>query len=138
MKKLDDLPRRVDYQVPEDYFDNLPARIQSRIPLGKRPSWRFNPGLSMRYALPLLALLVLGVFWYDRSNESVYEQLNRIDEHQLSWFLEDPDLTSEELAANVMWSTEDLDALEGEVFNAIDASGQGLDVSIDELDLENF
>jgi membrane carboxypeptidase/penicillin-binding protein PbpC len=138
MKKLDDLTKKLDYKVPEGYFDSLPGRIQSRVTSGKSASWRFNLGFSMRYALPLVALVAVGIVWYNRANESMYEQLEKIDENQLTWFLDESDLTSEELADNVTWSTEDLDALEEEVFNAMDESGEGLDIVIDELDLENF
>jgi hypothetical protein len=137
MKKLEDLPKRADYKVPEGYFDSLPGRVQARIGSGTQRSWRLNLGLSLRYALPLVALLVIGVFWYNQTNESIEAQLQEIDETELTWFI-DEDLTSEELVENVTWSTEDLDALEEEVYNVMDASGEGLDVVIDEFDLENI
>ena len=137
MKKLEDLPKHVDYKVPDGYFDSLPGRVQARISAGTERSWQFNLGLSMRYALPLVVLLAVGIFWYNQSNESLETQLQKIDETQLTWFIDD-DLTSEELAENVSWSDEDLEALEEEVYNAMDASGEGLDVVIDEFDLENI
>ena len=138
MKKLEDLPKHVNYKVPDGYFDSLPGRIQAKVSEGREPAWRFNLGFSLRYALPLVALLGVGIFWYNQSNDSITDELAEIDENQLAWFLEDPELTSEELAETVVWTTEDLDALEEEVYNAVDVSGEGLDVVIDELDLENF
>ena len=137
MKKLEDLPKRVDYKVPDGYFDSLPGRVQARVNAGNERSWRFNLGLSMRYALPLVVLLGIGIFWYNQSNQSIETQLSGIDEGQLEWFIDD-DLTSEELVENVSWSPEDLEALEDEVYNALDASGEGLDVVIEEFDLENI
>jgi hypothetical protein len=137
MKKLEDLPKRVDYKVPDGYFDSLPGRVQAKISAGKKAGWQFNLGLYIRYALPMMALLGIGIFWYNQSNQSIETQLLGIDERQLEWFIEE-DLTSEELAERVSWSAEDLEALEEEVYEAIDASGKGLDVVLDDLDLENI
>ena len=138
MKKLEDLPKRADYKVPDKYFDELPMRIQARIDAGRKPRWVLTPRLAIRYALPLMALLAIGIFWYERSNDSIVEQLEKIDEEQLSYFIDDPDLTSEELVENVTWSTSDLEALEEQVYDVLDASDAGLDVLIDEMDLENL
>jgi hypothetical protein len=139
MKKLEDLPKKVDFQVPDRYFDELPARIQNRIGASPNPRWQFTPRLALRYALPLLALLAIGIIWYDRSSKpTLITELEKIDEVQLSFFIEDPELTSEELAENVVWSTADLDALEEEVYDVLDASGEELDGIIDEMELENL
>ena len=138
MKKLEDLPKRADYKVPDGYFDELPMRIQDRISAGKRPAWDLTPRFVLRYAVPLIALLAIGTFWYVQSNQSIVDQLAKIDETQLSFFIEDPDLTSEELAENYTWTTADLEELEAEVFSVLDASADELDNVIDELDLENL
>jgi hypothetical protein len=138
MKKLEDLPKKVDYKVPDGYFDSLPGRIQAKVTAGKKPAWQFSLGLTMRYAVPLAALVGIGIFWYNQNNNSIVDELAEIDENQLSWFLEETELTTDELASSVSWTTEDLDALEEEVYNAVDLSGKGLDVVIDEFELENL
>lgn len=139
MKKLEDLPKKVDFKVPDRYFDELPLRIQNRIAAGKTHRLQFTPRFAVRYALPLLALLTIGIIWYDRSNDpTLITELEKIDEVQLSFFIEDPDLTSEELTENVTWSTADLDALEEQIYDVLDASGEDLEVIIDELELENL
>ena len=139
MKNLEDLPKKVDFKVPDKYFDDLPLRIQNRIEAGQTHRWQLTPRFALRYALPLLALLAIGIIWYDRSSDpTLITELEKFDEVQLSFFIEHPDLTSEELAENVTWTTADLDALEEEVYDVLDASGQELDVMIDELELENL
>jgi hypothetical protein len=136
--KLEDLPKRADFKVPDGYFEGLPTRIQSRINAGKARRWEFSPRFALRYALPLVALVAIGVVWYQQSNNSIMEKLEQFDEAQLTYFIEDPDLTSEELAEVYVWSSADLEALEEEVYTALDASGNELDIVIEELDLENF
>jgi len=137
MKKLEDLPRKADFKVPDKYFDELPTRIQARINAGKSTP-AFVPRFALRYALPLIGLIAIGLFWYNQSNQSITDELAKIDEAQLSFFIDDPDLTSEELAENVTWSSDDLEALEQEVYDVLDASSEGLDIVIDELDFENL
>ena len=138
MKKLEDLPRKADFKVPDKYFDDLPTRIQARINEGAGSRWHFSPRFALRYALPLLALIAIGTFWYNQSNQSMINQLEKFDEAQLTFFIDDPDLTSEELAENVTWSTDDLEALEQEVFDVLDASEESLDIIVDELDFDSL
>jgi hypothetical protein len=139
MKKLEDLPKRTDFKVPEGYFEDLPSRIQTRIS-GAAPKRALAvPIYALRYALPLAAVLALGVFWYVQTNSStIQDELATFNEAQLAEFLEEPDLTSEELAESVTWTSNDLDALEEEVYDVIDTSTEELDFLIDELDLENI
>jgi hypothetical protein len=138
MKKLQDLPKKVDFKVPEGYFDELPTRVQNRISSGVGRKWQFSPVFALRYALPLVALVAIGIIWYDRSNDTIITELEKIDETQLRFFIDDPDLTSEELTENVTWSSADLDALEEEVYDVLNASNEELDVIIDELDFETL
>jgi hypothetical protein len=139
MKKLEDFPTRADFKVPEGYFEDLPSRIQSRISGEATKRASTVPVFVLRYALPLAAVLALGVFWYVQTNSpTIQDELATFNEVQLSQFLEEPDLTSEELAESVTWSTADLDALEEEVYGVLDTSTEELDVLIDELDLENI
>jgi hypothetical protein len=136
--KLEDSPGKADFKVPDKYFDELPTRIQARLTNSKSPGWHFTPRFALRYALPLIGLFGIGLLWYNQSNQTIIGQLENIDEAQLSFFIDDPDLTSEELVENVTWSADDLETLEHEVYDVLDASGETLDVVIDELELENL
>lgn len=138
MKKLDDLPKHVDYKVPDGYFDQLPLRIQNRIGSPHRHGWKPGIAWATRLAIPAIIILAAGALWYQQANNSIVDRLEKMDAEQLSFFVEDPDLTSEELIEDVTWTTDDLDALEQEVFNVLDESGDGLEIIIDELELENL
>lgn len=139
MKKLEDLPKRVDFKVPEGYFEELPMRIQSRI--ATNPEKQGMPAIrvALRYAMPLVAILAIGVVWYMESRPvTIQEKLAQFNEAELTLFVDDAELTSEELAELVTWSAADLDELEDEVYSVLDPSGEGLEISIDELDIENL
>jgi hypothetical protein len=138
MKKLEDLPKNVGYKVPDGYFDQLPLRIQNRLSSPVQKDWKPLQGWATRLAIPLIILVAAGSLWYQQANNSIVDQLEKIDSEQLSFFIEDPDLTSEELVENVNWTTGDLDALEQYVFNVLDESGDGLEIIIDEMELENL
>lgn len=135
---MEDLPKRVNFKVPDGYFDDLPGRIQNRVASAPKTSWWSSRAVALRVALPVITLLTVGIFWYMQSTESVYEKLGDIDEAQLAWFVDDQGTTIEELIEGEAWTTEELDALEDEVFSTLDASGDGLDVVVDDLELENF
>jgi hypothetical protein len=135
MKRLEDIPRKNIYQVPEGYFDQLPQVVQSRVVQAKDANiFSFQWNLAWRYAVPVLILASIGVFWL-QSSRTVEDQLQGIDVDQLAYFLEDADLAAEELTETVTWSADDIDALEESVYSTLETSGSELDDLIEEFDL---
>src|SRR5258708_34406657 len=64
MKKLEDIPKKNFFEVPEGYFDHLPEIIQSRLSVSRRaPVMIHSWTRALRYALPLTALVAAGIFW---------------------------------------------------------------------------
>ena len=64
--KLEDIPKRTMYQVPEGYFDRLPMRVMDRIagPEQAPTPWHAALWRPLRMAVaPLMLLLVLGVVY---------------------------------------------------------------------------
>lgn len=59
---LDDLPKKLPFELPDGYFDRLPSLIQARIPVvaEKRPIFSFSwqRSLIATTAMSLLAFLV--------------------------------------------------------------------------------
>lgn len=132
MKRLEDIPKKNIYQVPEGYFDRLPGVIQSRVTESKR-SYQFTWGVAVRYALPVFIGLAAGIFWY-QSNRSVEDKLEKIDVEQLAYFLEDSDFTTEELTETVTWSEDDMMELEESVYSTLEIPTDDLGDWIEELD----
>ena len=65
VKKLEDIPKKNIYEVPEGYFDKLPGIIQSRV--AKEETIR-KPFFvhSLRYAIPamVVAIVALAVLFF--------------------------------------------------------------------------
>lgn len=136
MKKLDDIPKKHPFTVPEGYFDRLPEIIQSRIAEKSevretKPYFRY----ALQYALPVLILAVVAVFYLvPRSPQDVDSMLASVSTEELASYLEESEITTEELLDQMELDAERVDAIETEVYN-FDVL-ENLD-NID-LDLNNF
>jgi len=139
MKKLEDIPKKNIFEVPEGYFEKLPGIIQSRVAKPVPTPWYWTP--AIKFALPVVALIAVGIFWFtSQSGETIEQQLAGIQTEQLIAYLDDGDLQIEELAETVTWSDTDLIELEEKVFSSFDITGDELDILLDELsnETENF
>jgi len=59
--RLEDIPKEQLFQVPDNYFDELPGKIQKRIIAQKQKAWYALPVWqgALRYALPAMALVLV-------------------------------------------------------------------------------
>ena len=133
MKKLEDIPKKEVFNVPEGYFESLPTIIQSRV-AGRRKETAFLPALSLvlRYALPVVILGVIGYFWLgpkaeQNSTESI---LASIETEDLVAYLNETDLTTEELLESIQLDANDVDELENQIY--------GEDLTDENMDLEEI
>jgi hypothetical protein len=139
MKRLEDIPKKNVFEVPEGYFSRLPGIIQSRISVSRPspfgvPSWR----TALRYAIPVTLLMVAGIFWYnpDRfsSKVNVQFELASMRTDQLAAYVEDNELTTEDLVETVTWSPQDLSDLENAVYSTLDVTHHQLEEILVEYD----
>ncbi|MBA4055435.1 MAG: hypothetical protein C0490_12035 [Marivirga sp.] len=119
MKKLEDIPKKQVFDVPEGYFEKLPGIIQARVASGAREKYT-RPVFSyaLRYALPLVAVFALVIFWFNRevkvtSAESILASIETAD---LVAYLDDADLSTDELLEDVILDSNDVDEIEGAVY----------------------
>jgi hypothetical protein len=106
MKKLEDIPKKSIFEVPEGYFDRLPGVIQSRIaeksPVRDQQSYWV---LSLRYALPAIVLIAASIFVYQNyySNQATDAEsiLASIDSQELVNYLDDDNVSMEEILEDV-------------------------------------
>ena len=136
MKKLEDIPKKDLFNVPEGYFDELPGIIQSRIAKSKE-SRAVSPvfGYALKYAFAVVVIAAVAFFWFQQpgapqSPESLLASINTED---LVAYLNDDDISTDELLDGVSLDHEDADGIETTVF------GQGLenenfDEIFDEID----
>jgi hypothetical protein len=140
MKKLEDIPRKNIFDVPEGYFEQLPARIQARISSGSssRPSWSWTG--AVRYALPVIVALAVFVGWWLKQEPQDAEAiLASIETEQLMAYLEENGLLTDELIPYGDLTAEDAAAIENEVYG-VAFDEEDLDLLLEELplDVEEF
>jgi hypothetical protein len=136
MKKLEDISKKNIFEVPDGYFEKLPGIIQARVAKPESTPW-FVP--TLKFALPLVAVLTIGIFWYSsQSQDTIEEQLAAIQTEQLLAYLDDATLNFYDLAESVTWSEDDLNELEEKVFSSYDVSDTDLNILLDEFNTENF
>jgi hypothetical protein len=140
MKKLEDIPKKEIFTVPEGYFETLPGKIQARISSGRpvrETSFVFR--YKLQYVLPVIVLLAAGVYWFSASNQprDVDGLLATVQTEDLVAYLNDSDITTEDLLENVAFDSEDLEEIESEVYE-LNMNDVELDKMLNDIDLENI
>jgi hypothetical protein len=132
MKKLEDIPKNHPFKVPEDYFDKLSGVIQSRIAeqtgaKEAKPYFRY----TLQYALPVIILAVVAiVYLVPGKSQDVDTLLASVSTEELVAYLEDSELTTDDLLDEMNLDTESVEAIEEEVYLNFD----GME-NLEELDL---
>ena len=119
MKKLEDIPKKQVFEVPDGYFDKLSSTIQSRVAEKetRRASILSFPAV-VRYALPAVILVAVGVLWFTSpaTQNDAESMLASINTEDLVAYLNDSEISTEELVNAAEFDAEDLDAIESEVY----------------------
>ena len=106
MKKLEDIPKKTIFEVPEGYFDKLPGVIQSRIsekkPVREGASYF---ALSLRYALPAIVFIAASLFvyqnYYNSQASDVTSILASVDSQDLVDYLDEDEVSMEDILEDV-------------------------------------
>jgi hypothetical protein len=138
MKKLEDIPKKNIYKVPDGYFEQLPGVIQSRVTKGETSEKPFFL-YSFRYASLIMLIVVAALVWFWKNQRTpdlnAEQMLAAIDTPTLIAYLEETDLTTDELLESVPLSQEEVNAIENDVYDiALDEND--LDALIDEYSFE--
>lgn len=121
MKKLDDIPKKGIYEVPEGYFDRLPGIIQARVAENSprqvaRPYFRY----ALQYAVPVILLAVISLFLLKpKTTQGAEELMASVATQDLVSYLEDSDITVEQLLFSIDVDDELVDAIEEEVYSSL-------------------
>ena len=139
MKKLEDIPKKEIFKVPEGYFEGLPSRIQARIETGpvKEPSFVFR--YKLQYALPVVALLAVGIYWFGAASQpqDVESLLASVQTEDLVAYLNESDITTDDLIEGGEFNSTDLEEIESEVYD-LQLGDEDLDIDLEDLDIENI
>ncbi len=139
MKKLEEIPKKAVFEVPEGYFEKLPSRIAARIEAERTAAstgwWpEFGWAPALRLALPVVIVAAIAIFLYrlGPSSSEPEQILASVSTEALYEFLEESDLTTDELIETIDAEGFDIEALEEEAYPEIDLS----DDELEALELE--
>ena len=140
MKKLDDIPKKNPFEAPEGYFDRLPGIIQARVAEVKQePQWIPYLRVSLRYALPALLIGVATFFFVrDPQVRSAEELIASVDSANLIAYLEESDLSSDDLLDIVTLNQEDIESIQTRSIDEIKVNDEDVDYLSDEFGTDNF
>lgn len=134
--KLEDIPKKQIYEVPDGYFDKLPGIIQSRVAEQKaRPVYmRF----ALRYAMPLVVLSIALFFIFRASTptRSPEELLAAVSSEELTYYLVESDFSTEELLDNIDVNEVNVNELNEEILPYSDLDIDVLEEFANELPIE--
>jgi hypothetical protein len=119
MKKLEDIPKKEIFEVPEGYFEKLPGIIQARVS-ERQSSLQFSfARFSIRYVLPAFLLIAGATFWFTKISLATDAEtlLADIETEALVAYLDDSDLSTDELLDNATLLDQfDAEDIEDEVY----------------------
>lgn len=114
MKKLADIPKTQPFKVPDNYFEDLPMRIQARIQKPEPKSlWAGEWGLALKLAIPVLVVGIGAVvFWPSVAiNADTTASLDSVPTTELLAYLESDELSIEEIIENGSFTAASLNDL---------------------------
>lgn len=101
--KPEEMEKRNIFKVPDRYFENLPMAIQARLARKKR--WWETPVFigTLKYAIPAFLILIIAFFAIRKPAviESPDSLIAEVSTQDLIYFLEDSDITVEEILSNL-------------------------------------
>lgn len=138
MKKLEKISKNNIYKVPDGYFEQLPMKIQARIETRTASQKRVSVvrRYSLYYAIPAVTLLILAVLIFKpASDDSVESILSSVSTEQLITYLEDNNLTTDELLDNIELDEFTVESIENEVYSDFELDEEMLQLLPDELEI---
>ncbi|MGK7395265.1 MAG: hypothetical protein ACNS62_11880 [Candidatus Cyclobacteriaceae bacterium M3_2C_046] len=111
--KLNQLPKDTPFKVPEQYFEELPQHIQSRVNQPRNElGLIFSTVLSLKFMVPVLLLLAISVVWinWDNTNNLPTEELlAQVDDEAIIRYLQMNDLNTDQLIQDIVNNNLELD-----------------------------
>ncbi|HEY0744615.1 MAG TPA: hypothetical protein VGD40_24275 [Chryseosolibacter sp.] len=137
--KLEDIPKKPIFNVPDGYFDQLPNKIQARISGNEKPKPSFVLQYRLQYVIPAVLVLVIGLLWLfaPAASNDAESILASVESEQLVAYLNESELTTEELLEDVDFSTSEVEAIESEVYE-LELEEELIDGLLEDLDTENL
>jgi hypothetical protein len=136
MKKLEDIPKKQIFTVPDDYFNKLPGAIQAKIEQGRKEESHVLR-YALRYAVPVIVLGVVAVLWLNKPSfpgSDTEKILASVQTEDLVSYLSESSMTTEELINQVTFQQDDIDGIEETVYD-LNLGDNDLENIMDDIDL---
>lgn len=114
MKRLEEIPKKQSFKVPDGYFDDLPMRIQARIQSDeKKSSWLPDFSFALKFAIPILLVGIISVAIFNKlsKQEDVFASLDSVPATELLAYLESDEITTEEIIENFSFTNSTINKL---------------------------
>ena len=140
MKKLEDIPKKNVFEVPDGYFDRLPGIVQARVADAKKePQWSLYSLSSLKYALPALIIGITVLLFLNRTESMTTEEmLSSVDTANLVAYLDESELNSDDLLEVVPLDSNEADAIEDDSMNEIDVNEKDIESLSNEFGSDLF
>ncbi len=136
--KLDQLNKKSIYHVPDGYFEHLPSKIQERIAEKKsQPSFVY----AYKFQLAAVAIVIaFGLAWYLPNREPVNAEsiLATIETEDLIAYLNDSDLSTEELLEEAKFDMIDATEIESAIYDLPAENEEELNDLLNNIDLDTI
>jgi len=131
-KKLDDIEKKVGFEVPKGYFEDLPMKVQQRIHTEKKEKvfWK-TPSWSLAMAASVVLLLGF-VFLLSGPTTELEDLLADVPEEALVAYLDELELDAYDLASAFPEAANELEFEDIEIMDGLEME----DISIDDVLLE--
>jgi hypothetical protein len=140
MKKLEDIPKKDIFEAPEGYFDRLPGLIQARVskPVADAP-WVLSLRMTLRYAVPILVVGVISWLYLRMpGSPSAEDMIASVDSNNLVAYLQESDITADDLLENLQLSDEDAEAIQNRTYNELQMNEEDMEYLSNEFGIDNF
>ncbi len=144
MKKLDEIPKKSFFEAPEGYFDRLPGIVQARlappeVDLSAASGWLFHLGNSVKYALPVMVIVAASFYFLNMpGGQSTEDFLATVDSAYLVAYLDDADVSTDDLLDNVSLDQDEASAIQQDTMEEIDLNDQDAEVLKNEFANDQF
>lgn len=138
--KLPEKATKQVFSVPDDYFDKLPTIIQSKAIDSTKKTSVFHTNLWFKLALPVLLVLVVVSYWgfkyqTSTSDAQIEAMLADISTEEMVNYLDQTDLSSEDLLELVSFEGEQIDDFSVDLENISD---EDLELLMDDFNIEEL
>ncbi len=125
--KLENISKKEAFSVPDGYFDKLPTIIQTRAIESTKKRITFSNVGVLRWAIPALLLLIIAGYWgykYQNNPNQLEAKIELIladiSTEEMVDFLDQTDLSSDDLLEMVSFEGEKIDDFSYELENITD------------------